>query len=311
MINRRTREIAKRAAHSLFALGQRLGVDVLPRHFYSEVPDLHALAATHGWRKERSMHGILGAELESQIAFVDQICNEEAATIPADLYQRAVETNGEDGGFGVIEAAFLYCFIRAVRPQHVIQVGCGVSTAIMLEAAESVDHAIAITCVDPYPTPYLQRLSSAEARVTLIAERAQDVELDRLIDLEAGDLFFVDSTHTVKPDSEVNRIVLEVLPRLANDVWVHFHDIYFPFDFAPNLLTDDLFFWSETALVHAFLVGNAGYRLCVAQSMLHHGCPETLSRWIPNYSPRATQNGLFIGTDGEFPASLFLKTTPT
>ena len=89
---------------------------------------------------------------------------------------------------------------------------------------------------------------------------------------------------------------------------MHFHDIYLPHDYAPDLLTNDLFFWNETALVHAFLIGNAGYRLCVAQSMIHHQCPEALSRHLARYVPRATEGGLFIGDEGEFPASLYLRT---
>jgi hypothetical protein len=34
---------SKMLLRSVFEAGQRLGVDILPRHFYSEIPDIHAL----------------------------------------------------------------------------------------------------------------------------------------------------------------------------------------------------------------------------------------------------------------------------
>ena len=45
-----------------------------------------------------------------------------------------------------------------------------------------------------------------------------------------ADLLFIDWTHAVKPGSEVNDLIHEVLPRLRPGVWVHVHDIYFPYD---------------------------------------------------------------------------------
>src|SRR6266581_4195332 len=60
----------KRLLARAFALGQRLGVDILPRHFYSEVPDLRKLRRTAHWRKPFSMIGVNGADPDEQLAFV-------------------------------------------------------------------------------------------------------------------------------------------------------------------------------------------------------------------------------------------------
>jgi hypothetical protein len=57
----------------------------------------------------------------------------------------------------------------------------------------------------------------------------------------------------VKPGSEVNQIIPEVMPRLVSGVLVHFHDIYFPYDYARNLLSGDLFLPGESALLYALL----------------------------------------------------------
>jgi len=65
--------------------------------------------------------------------------------------------------------------------------------------------------------------------------------------LAAGDLFFVDSTHTLGPAGEATRIILEFLPRLRKDVLIHFHDIVFPYDYTPDILDGAMFFPHESA----------------------------------------------------------------
>src|SRR5207249_4543131 len=106
-----------------------------------------------------------------------------------------------------------------------------------------------LVCIDPYPTQYLKS-AATEGRISLIAKKAQEVDLSTFTDLQHGDLLFVDSTHTVKPGSEVNHIILEVLPRLRTGCYVHFHDIYFPYDYQTSLL-NTVFFSGESALLHA------------------------------------------------------------
>jgi hypothetical protein len=73
--------------------------------------------------------------------------------------------------------------------------------------------------------------------VELIPKLGQDIPLEFFDQLESGDAFFVDTSHVVKIDGEVNYFVLEVLPRLKPGVWIHFHDIPFPttFPFLPTI----------------------------------------------------------------------------
>lgn len=53
--------------------------------------------------------------------------------------------------------------------------------------------------------------------------------------LAAGDLFFLDSTHTLGPAGQVSRIILELLPLLPAGAWVHFYDILFLYDYPRRL----------------------------------------------------------------------------
>lgn len=305
---RSLKTMAKRGLHGLFAVGQRFGVDVLPRHFYSQVPDLKALKAARNWRAPLSMAAVAGAEIEGQVAFLEK-------TVPADVRQaligrpvhvQAIAANGDDGGYGPIEAEFLYAFVRTWKPKRVIQVGCGVSTALIQQAAEDEGIEVEIVCLDPYPTRFLTEQAKA-GRITLIAQPAQDVDLAVFEGLKAGDLFFVDSTHAVRAGSEVNKVVLEVLPRLAKGVFVHFHDIYFPYDYPRRILTEDLFFHTESTLLHAFLACNPRYRIEAALPMLHYARPDALRACFADYDPQGNEDGLASGGGRHFPSALWLR----
>jgi hypothetical protein len=252
------------------------------------------------------MVGVQGIDLGKQFEFVETCCAPEHVDRLRrdDIHRHASTLNGESG-FGVPDAEFLYCFIRSIQPRRIVQVGCGVATAVMLLAAADASYQPEMVCVEPHPTDFLER-AAREERIQLVAARAQDVPLEVLTDLGQEGFLFVDSTHTVKPGSEVNCLVLEVLPRLNEGDWVHFHDIYFPYDYQRGLLDDELFFSSESVLLHAFLINNPALRVRVALSMLHYADPMRLRRSLPSYRPARNDQGLRAG-EGHFPASAYLQ----
>jgi predicted O-methyltransferase YrrM len=306
----------KRQLRRAFELGQRVGVDILPRHFYSSIPDIRFLKSNTFWRKRRSMVGVRGAsndvDLDAQVLFVRRACTDELRKRLDEfpVHARAVEMNGEMG-YGPTEAEFLYCFIRTIRPPRIVQVGAGVSTAIiLLAAADSPGYSPQITCVDPFPTAFLIETARA-GRITLRHEMAQTVDLSVFTDVGPDGFLFIDSTHTVKPDSEVNRLILEVLPRLVTGTHVHFHDIFFPYDYPRAVLTEP-FFPAESTLLHAYLADNARYSVLCSLSMLHYARQRELREALPHYRPRPNgdDDGIDIpGSEGDFPSAIYLRAT--
>jgi predicted O-methyltransferase YrrM len=286
-------------------LSQRFRVNVTPHHFYSDFPDLRALRQSTSWRCPFSMQRIQGAEIGPQLGLVER-CTRPYHEAMRGVHERASATNGETG-YGPIEAQFLYCFVRTMKPRNVIQIGCGVSTAVLAEAAcAEPGYAPRIICIDPYPTNMLRKMA-AQGQITLLEKRAEDVEIERLSDLNTGDLLFVDSTHTVKVGSEVVKIICEVLPYLTLGVFVHFHDITFPYDYSPKILHDDIFFSRETTLLYAYLLHNPRCRIEASLSMLHHAEPGALQRAFPDYRPAQLEHGLLV-RDGHFPSSVYMRT---
>ncbi|HVN43736.1 MAG TPA: class I SAM-dependent methyltransferase [Steroidobacteraceae bacterium] len=307
MANRTLTDLSKRVLRETFELGQRLGVDFLPRHFYSEIPDIRLMRRDRSWRAPFSMIGVRGAAIESQLEHLRSWVTPSIARHlrEVDVFEAACAENGAVG-FGRIEADLLFAFVASQKPAHIFQVGCGVSTAVCVAAARFAGYQPRITCVDPYPTGVLQRLAAAGS-IDLIPERVQSVPLSRLEALGNDTLFFVDSSHTLGPAGEVSRIILEMLPRLKVGSRVHFHDIYFPYDYGRSVLREALFFQHESVLLHAFLAFNSRFSVLASCSMLHYGAPAELRDALPNYRPAPNDDGLSAGT-GHFPSSIYIQT---
>lgn len=290
---------------SAFELGQRIGFDILPRHFYSEIPDIRVLRKTEQWKKPRSFAGIQ-SDIDSQAAWAEEITSGFRKNLKNfGIHKAAVAMNGSSEGYGEAEADFLYCFVRAKRPARILQIGCGVSTAVCLIAAKDAGYTPLITCIEPYPTAFLKRECEA-GRLQLVEKKLEDAGAESATLLGAGDLFFVDSSHTLAPAGEVNLIILEMLPKLATGVYAHFHDIHFPYDYSPDTLSTALFFFHETALLYAFLLMNPEFEIAASLAMLHHLRLSDLLRFFPDMNPREFDEGL-TRKAGQYPSSIYLR----
>jgi hypothetical protein len=124
--------------------------------------------------------------------------------------------------------------------------------------------------------------------------RAQDVPLPVFEELSAGDVLFVDTTHTVKLDSDVNRIVLDVLPRLAPGVIVHVHDIFLPYEYPRKWPEEMGLHWAEQYLLQAFLSGNPSYEVLAAVFALCRDRPDAMARLAPTWRPGAEASAFWF-----------------
>jgi hypothetical protein len=299
-------ETVKRLLRHVFEAGQKLRIDILPRHFYSEIPEIRLLRQESSWKRPFTMVGIQGVSVADQLQFLQECCTPEI-TERLRTTQIHADACGEagSGGYGRVEADILYAFIRNKRPPHIFQIGCGVSTAVILRGAKDGGYVPLLQCVEPYPTGYL-KAREKDGSLELITTKAQMVDNSIVEALPRGVFFFVDSSHTLGPAGEVSRIILEFLPRLKTGSWIHFHDIYFPYDYDRHILKGALFFQHESTLLHAYLVQNSHVRICAALSMLHYRASRELQRLIPAYQPATDDEGL-EEAPGHFPSATYLS----
>ena len=218
--------LAVRAYRLLRRGAERVGLQVVARTFYSPIPELAQLPA--GTFERRSELPGLDFDLDAQLRWLrTELAQPLAAVTPADAPAAA--------SYPVVDATILWCLLRRLQPRRVLELGSGASTqvtAAALEANARDGSPAEIDVYDPYPGP------GVPSAARLHRLRAQDVPPGAFARLGAGDVLFVDTTHTVKLGSDVNFIVLDVLPRLAPGVTVHFHDIFLPYEYPRGWLED-------------------------------------------------------------------------
>jgi predicted O-methyltransferase YrrM len=183
--------------------------------------------------------------------------------------------------FGPGDAEILYSMIRHHRPRRIVEIGSGNSTLMAVAAVRSnheLDRKYSCEhlCIEPYEMPWLEQTG-----VTVVRERVEDVGMEPFLALEAGDLLFIDSSHMVRPQGDVLREFLEILPMLKPGVVVHVHDIYTPRDYPEKRLRDEVRFWNEQYLLEALLSGGSNLRVIAALNFLKHDHPEVLNRCCP------------------------------
>ena len=126
--------------------------------------------------------------------------------------------------FPRLDAAAAYAMVRATRPRRIVEVGCGHSTRFMARAVADGGLDTRITAIDPEPRASLDGLD-----IEWLEKRVQRVAAFPA--LAAGDILFIDSSHQLKPGSDVEFLLKGVLPLLPPGVRVHFHDIFLPDDY--------------------------------------------------------------------------------
>jgi predicted O-methyltransferase YrrM len=271
-------------------------------HYYSPVPNIVELKRTkHIWAKKSELPGI-EVNLDAQVSMLKRMCLPFRDEYLANKYYKHGTESGFGPGYGYIEAQALHAAVRYYKPTRIVEVGAGVSTYCMWNAARLNDAESGtqtrLTCIDPDPSPALRSLEG----VSLIRNTVQAVPMDVFLHLEQRDLLFVDSSHTVKPGGDVNHIILELLPGLRDGVIVHFHDITLPYDYQRDVL-ETFLHWSETSILRAFFMFNSRARILVSLSMLHYERPESLLEVFPEYRRALDEDGLMVGPYKAFQSS--------
>ena len=112
-----------------------------------------------------------------------------------------------------------------------MEVGSGNSTLVAAAAKAQHSPLTEITSIDPYPRAEIDQLSQV-----IVRKPFEALEADACLEsLEAGDILFIDNSHRVLPNSDATVFFLEWMPRLADGVIVHIHDIYLPWDYPQNM----------------------------------------------------------------------------
>jgi predicted O-methyltransferase YrrM len=284
------------AARIMRALAEALGYDVVRRTIYSPIP-VFPDPTSPEWQNRSALSGI-EIDTAAQLAWLER---ELAPHFPeiepalAPFIQRR-EFSRWNGYFQGLDLAVLFAMLRHLKPHRLIEVGSGFSTRVAAAAAAAnarEGRPLVVTSIDPEPrtdlAPVLRHHHHSHERI-----RANEVPVTRFLELAAGDVLFIDSSHTVKRGSEVNYLVLEILPRLRSGVVVHFHDIFLPEDY-PRAWFERGTYLSEQYLVQAYLAENRRWEVVFAAHAVARDHAARLLAAVRWFDPSAVgQESLWI-----------------
>lgn len=184
--------------------------------------------------------------------------------------------------FGHADAIFLYCFLRQNKPRKIVEVGSGFSSAIILDTLErySLENT-EVTFIEPFPDRLTSVLRDRDMeKVRIMKTKVQEVPREIMTSLNSGDLLFIDSSHVVKCGSDVKYLIFDILPRLTSGVFVHFHDVFFPFEYPSEWLTDGRY-WNEDYFLRAFLSFNSEWNVYFFNSYISSAFHEYMREYFP------------------------------
>ncbi len=195
--------------------------------------------------------------------------------------------------FSAGEAVIYFGILNWLKPSILIEVGSGYTTTVALDALDFAQKADTILCcIEPFPELLKTLLRPGdEQRLRIMHQELQDVNRGVFQQLRAGDVLFVDSTHVSKIGSDVHTLIFEILPLLASGVYVHIHDIYYPFEYPREWLLQGRA-WNEAYVVRAFLQYNSAFEIVFFNSYLAQLQPA-LCASIPQF-PQTPGSGLWL-----------------
>lgn len=286
----------QRCIRQSFPFWQRLGVHVVPNHFYQPIPDTRELSDKI-WQTESKLVGININE-QKQLDLLAKFATDfktEYDQFPSEKTNNPHQYFVNGGAFSSVDGEILYSMIRHFKPKRVYEIGSGYSTYLSAQALlknESEGQPKAeLVAIEPYPNDVLK--AGFPGLTRLIQKKVQDVPLSEFNALEENDILFIDSSHVLHIGSDVQYEFLELLPRLNKGVIIHVHDIFLPVEYPKDWIIKHLRLWTEQYLLQAFLTCNDSFEVLWGGSYMHLKHPDKLKAAFASYSPQKHWPGSF------------------
>ncbi|MBD2214028.1 class I SAM-dependent methyltransferase [Calothrix sp. FACHB-156] len=255
-----------------------------PGHFYSPIPSIEEVKA----RAEKIFADIpreisgINLNEEKQIALFHDLAQYYHQQPWSDSKQEELRFFFDNPNYSYGEAIILYSLIRQIQPQRIIEIGSGYSSAAILDTNELFfNNRVDCTFIEPYPQLLSSLLKESDlSSIEIVPTTLQETDINIFSSLAAGDILLIDSTHVSKIDSDVNHILFRILPRLASGVYIHIHDICYPFEYPQTWIYQGRA-WNEAYILRAFLQYNSAFEILFFNSFFGYFHSDILKEKMP------------------------------
>ncbi|MCV2875068.1 class I SAM-dependent methyltransferase [Rhodobacteraceae bacterium XHP0102] len=237
-----------------------------PGHYYSPIPDVEDVKVRLERMKRFSPTIPAGINLDpkAMVEFWHQL-----APFVADIpfKDHAAESGYRyhyvNNMYSYGDATIYYGILCKFRPMRIIEIGSGHSSALALDTIDKIMLGTKTTFIEPYPNNLHKLIGDGynEENVTIIEDKIQNVDTELFKCLEYNDILFIDSSHVAKTGSDLLFELFEILPILKPGVIVHFHDIFWPFEYPDRWLIEENRGWNEIYFVRTFLTYNDKFQI--------------------------------------------------
>lgn len=263
--------VVKRIVQSRHAIGSPM--EYPPGHFYSPIPDIASIRENEGMMFGSIPREIPGINLREseQLELLEKFL-----VYYEDLFftKERSENNRfyyENNYYSYSDAIFLFCMIKHFKPKKIIEIGSGFSSALMLDTNDKFFNAeISCTFIEPNPDRLLSLVNQRGSKnIEILKTPLQNINTEIFSQLDKNDILFVDSTHVLKTFSDLNMILFDILPLLHKGVLIHFHDIFYPFEYPKKWIYNGRA-WNELYALRAFLQFNDSFDIILFNTFLEH-----------------------------------------
>ena len=190
-----------------------------PGHFYSPIPALDEVRADAAriFRDSATPPSGVALNEDRQIELL-KCLSKYHAELPEEWKSKGRSRYCYGNSYySWADAIVLYCMLRHLAPQRIVEVGSGFSSAAVLDTNEMfLENSVQCSFVEPYPQRLLDLLRPGDvAKCSILQRNVQSVAMEVFTSLGSGDILLIDSSHVSKTGSDVNWLVFEVLPALA------------------------------------------------------------------------------------------------
>ncbi len=244
-----------------------------PGHFYSPIVSVEDIKNRESdiWKGvDEDFINSIDLNTEEQKAFVE-LLSQYYSDLPFKRENvKGLRYKFDNGLYSFTDGIILYAIIRHLKPNNIIEVGSGHSSALMLDVNQQFfNNNIDLLFIEPFPDRLYKTISENDkTSTTILVKKVQEVDLSYFKKLQKGDILFVDSTHVSKCGSDVNHILFNILPVLNAGVYIHFHDIFYPFEYPKEWVYKGMN-WNEDYILRAFLMYNNDYKIKLFSHYLH------------------------------------------
>ncbi|MBT3545889.1 MAG: hypothetical protein QNK55_07075 [Saprospiraceae bacterium] len=205
----------------------------------------------HGLPPHKQLYDIIDAERNTYRALIDAALSNqnEIAEIQDSSKVTDSKLPGWNNGFlPGIDIIAIYTMISYYKPKRYVEVGSGNSTKVAFKVKQEQHNSLEITSIDPMPRAEIDQLADV-----VIRKPFEDIDYQKVLNLEAGDILFIDNSHRILPNSDSMVFYMEIFPQLNKGVIVHIHDIYLPYDY-PQFMCDR--FYTEQYGLAMYVMAN-------------------------------------------------------